>query len=129
MSLPKPPPDVAAVYARYPEEPRLRLMAARALIFEEAQTCDVGPLTETLKWGEPAYLTEQSRSGTTLRLAWSAKAPEPRMLVHCGTDLVERWRTNYPQLRFDGTRAVELSEVPEPALRQMIAQALTYHRR
>ena len=129
MTLPEPPADVAAVYARYPEEPRARLMATRALIFEEAQACEAGALTETLKWGEPAYLTEQSRAGTTLRLAWSAKAPDPRMLVHCSTNLVERWRTDYPQLRFDGTRAVNVSDAPEPALRHMIAQALTYHRR
>ena len=129
MSAPVPPIAVAEVFARYPEEPRAQLMAARALIFEEAQACDAGPLTETLKWGEPAYLTGARRGGTTIRLAWSAKAPGPRMLVHCGTNLVERWRAAHPEFRYDGTRAVELpaGPLPEPALRHMIAQALTYH--
>jgi hypothetical protein len=31
-------------------------------------TPGVGALHETLKWGQPAYLTPETRSGTTLRL-------------------------------------------------------------
>ena len=77
MSIPEPPPEVAAVYARYPEEPRARLMDTRALIFEEAQLCEAGVLTETLKWGEPAYLTEQSRVGHDPSPGLERQSPRP----------------------------------------------------
>jgi hypothetical protein len=62
------PSDVAAVYAGFPPEMRARLMEVRALLFDLAGGTGVGPLTETLKWGEPAYLTDASRAGTTVRL-------------------------------------------------------------
>ena len=58
-------PAVAAVFAAYPAELRDRLMALRRLIFETAATTEgVGPLEETLKWGQPSYLTRRSRSGS-----------------------------------------------------------------
>ena len=53
-----------------------RLMTLRALIFDVAAKTDgVGALDETLKWGEPAYLT-RSKSGSTIRLGWKASAPD-----------------------------------------------------
>ncbi len=65
------PADVAAVFAGFPERVRRRLLEVRDLIFETAADIEgVGPLTETLKWGEPAYLTGATGSGTTIRLGW-----------------------------------------------------------
>ena len=64
-------PRVAQVFDSYPPALRTRLLALRALIFEvAASTPGVGELEETLKWGEPAYLTTQSKSGSTVRIAW-----------------------------------------------------------
>jgi hypothetical protein len=73
-----PVPDaVAEALGRYSEPVKLRLLQVRDLIFAvAAETEGVGPLTETLKWGEPAYLTEASRSGTTIRLGVSKSAPD-----------------------------------------------------
>ena len=53
------------------------------------------------------------------------------MLVHCGTDLVDRWRGQFPELQFAGNRALHLSKgaLPVDALRSMIYQALSYHQR
>ena len=66
MTPPIPQP-VADVLARHPSPVRARLLDIRALIYSVAtKTGGVGPLTETLKWGEPAYLTEASKSGTTI---------------------------------------------------------------
>ena len=60
------PADVAAAFSAFPERIRARLLEARDLIFEIAAGIEgVGPLTETLKWGEPAYLTEATGSGST----------------------------------------------------------------
>ncbi len=61
----------AKVFDSYPTQVRRKLMALRQLIFDTAaKTEGVGTLEETLKWGEPAYLTTQSKSGSTVRIAW-----------------------------------------------------------
>ena len=55
MSAPAPPPFVAAAVDAFPAAVRRRLLQVRRLIFETSAALDgVGPLTETLKWGEPA---------------------------------------------------------------------------
>ena len=51
-------PQVAAVFNNYPENMRKKLMFLRELIFDTAAATEgVGKLEETLKWGEPSYLT------------------------------------------------------------------------
>ena len=61
--------EVKDIYRAYPAKLREKLMRLRQLIFETAaQLQDVGPLEETLKWGQPSYLTKQSKSGTTIRV-------------------------------------------------------------
>jgi len=69
MNPPKMPQNVTDVFARLPAPVKARLLAIRGLIFQLSDGMDsVGPLTETLRWGEPAYLTQTSKSGTTIRL-------------------------------------------------------------
>lgn len=128
-------PAVASVFDAAPPALRERLMALRALILETAAaTNGVGPLTETLKWGEPAYLPEVSRSGSTLRIGWKRSEPERyRLLVHCQTDLIEQFRGRLgDRLRYEGRRAVVLDAAEPPpadALALCVSLALTYHRR
>ncbi|MEM1315687.1 MAG: DUF1801 domain-containing protein, partial [Pseudomonadota bacterium] len=62
------PAPVAAAFQAMPEALRPRLAELRALVLETAEAEGAGPLAETLKWGEPAYLTEATKSGGTLRL-------------------------------------------------------------
>ena len=127
-------PAVAAAFRTYPSRMRARLMTLRALIYDVAARTDgVGALTETLKWGEPAYLTP-SKSGSTIRLGWKAAAPDEAALYFiCTTGLVDRFRELYPRtLRFGGNRALlfdATSKLPEKALRHCIAMALTYRLR
>ena len=127
-------PRVAQVFDSYPPALRTRLLALRALIFEvAASTPGVGELEETLKWGEPAYLTTQSKSGSTLRIAWQPKAPEHyAMYFHCQTSLVETFRTVFPHdFRYEGNRAIVFHRddaLATDALAFCIGAALTYHR-
>lgn len=127
------PPPVAETFARFPPAVRSRLLELRSLIFETARARpEVGRLTETLKWGEPAYLTEETRSGSTLRLGWKSAAPEHvRLYFHCQTTLVESFRGWFgDDLRFEGNRAVlvPLEEpLPRSLLRVCVEAALTYH--
>ena len=77
-STPKMPANVQAVFDTYPTAVRRRFTQVRALLFQmAAQYKEVGPITETLKWGEPAYLTEQSKSGSTIRFQLEGRAAGP----------------------------------------------------
>ena len=58
--------EVAAAFAAYPPKTKARLKRLRRLILDvAAATQGVGPLEETLRWGQPSYLTAQSGSGST----------------------------------------------------------------
>ncbi|MCY3963911.1 MAG: DUF1801 domain-containing protein [Acidobacteria bacterium] len=126
--------DVAEKFEAYPPAIRSRLLVLRSLILETAENTDgVGPIEETLKWGEPAYVTSQSKSGTTVRIGWKKAQPSRyAMYLHCRTSLIETFRALFPdELRFEGNRAIvfdESNELPEDPLRFCIAAALTYHR-
>jgi Domain of unknown function (DU1801) len=130
----RPPKAVMAVIDSYPRVVRTRLLTLRRLIHEAAAAHDAGPLTETLKWGEIAFLTEASRSGTTVRLAWKPAAPDRYgVYLNCKTSLVEQFRALFGgDLTFEGNRAILLpidGPVPEDILRACFGMALTYHRR
>ncbi len=127
------PPDVAKTFDSYPPSMRKKLMALRTLILEvAAQTAGVGPLEESLKWGEPAFVTAASKSGSTIRIAWKTARPtQYAMYFNCQTPLVDSFKTMFPTaLKFEGNRALvfdESDDVPVEALRICVAMALTYH--
>jgi hypothetical protein len=126
---------VARAFAAYPREMRRKLLALRALIFRTAALTDgVGSLEETLKWGEPAYVTAESKSRSTVRIGWKASRPSQYAIYfHCQTNLVESFRTWFPgELRFEGNRAIVFSGadiLPTDSLAACIAAALTYRQK
>lgn len=126
--------NVAGVFARYPPVVRRKMLALRALIFDTAAaTPGVGKLEETLKWGEPAYLTTESGSGSTIRIDWKVKTPDRyAMYFNCQTTLVDTFRTLFPRdLRFEGNRAIILAVGDRLRVKDLqfcVAAALTYHR-
>ena len=127
-------PAVAAVFKAYPAELRDRLLALRALVFDVAAATEgVGRLTETLKWGQPSYLTEKTKSGTTIRIDRLKKAGGYGLYVHCQSGLVPKYRELYPDtFRYEGKRAIlfDIDEkVPLAELRHCIGLALTFHLR
>lgn len=131
--VPPVPGDVGAVLESYPAAVRDRLLTVRGLIYETADAVDgVGPLTETLKWGEPAYLTEATKSGSTIRLGIVKDRPDAAAIfVNCRTSLVDSFRSLAPDLAYQGDRAVLLptsDPLPVEELRRILALALTYHR-
>jgi hypothetical protein len=135
MTSPPVPGPVAEALSRYTEPVRARLLEIRETIFTvAAETEGVGPLTETLKWGEPAYLTEASKSGTTIRLGTTRSAPvECAVLFNCKTTLVETFRTHFADdFAFEGNRALVVpitGPLPDEPLMLCLRAALTYHRR
>ena len=126
-------PAVAAVFDAYPAPLKSRLLRLRELILEAASTTEgVGKLEETLKWGQPSYLTAETKAGSTIRIdrVKSGKGGYA-MYFHCQTTLVATFRELYPDaLTFDGNRAIifaEDEEIPADEVRHCIALALTYH--
>jgi hypothetical protein len=127
-------PAVRAVFEAYPPAVRAALLELRRLILETADsTPGVGSLTEALRWKQPSYLTERSRSGSTIRID-AVKGSDDRyaLYVNCKTTLLDSYRHLYPDaFGFEGRRALVFSTKappPEQALRHCIALALTYHR-
>ena len=125
---------VDAVFEAYPRPVQAKLLALRRLIYDTAKaTKGVGALEEALKWGQPSYLTTESKSGSTVRIDQVKTEPGGyAVYFHCQTDLVETFRELYPELRYGGNRAILLDageKLPEAALRHCIALALTYHAR
>jgi hypothetical protein len=123
---------VAAIFDAYPPAVRKRLTAIRKLVFDTAATTDgVGKLEETLKWGQPSYLTSATKSGSTIRID-GIRGDDAHCAVYfiCHTNLVERFREFYgDRLAFDGNRAIMLDvkePLPAQELRHCIALALTY---
>jgi Domain of unknown function (DU1801) len=129
------PADVSAAFAAFPERVRARLLEVRDLVFETGANIEgVGPLTETLKWGEPAYLTEATRSGSTIRLGWFRSSErECAVLFNCRTTLVHDFRERFPGVfTYEKTRAILLDAreaLPKAPLSTCVGMALTYHRR
>ena len=104
-------PAVAAHFQRYPPAVRQQMLDLRELIFDVAAgTEGVGELQETLKWGEPAYVTAQSGSGSTVRMDWKARQPDQyAVYFNCNTGLVDTFKMMFPHdFGFEGRRAIVL---------------------
>ena len=128
-------PSVVATFNGYPKDLRAKLLKLRELIFEvAAETPGVGTIKETLKWGEPAYLTTNTKSGSTIRIAWKKSQPDQYSIYFiCTTNHIETFRSMFPRdFQYEGNRAINFraeDAVPEDALRFCIAAALTHHLR
>ena len=125
--------DIQTKWRSYPKEVRPKLERLKVLIYETAaQLNDVGEIEETLKWGELAYLTPETLSGSTIRIDWKDKAPHQyAMYFNCKTNLIETFQTLFPNdFTFEGHRAILFNineEIPEKPLKFCIAMALRYH--
>lgn len=124
-------PAVASVFNNYPDAVRKKMDALRNLIIETARENDgVHLLGETLKWGEPSYVT---KNGSTLRIDWKPKSPDQyAMYFQCTSKLVPTFKMVYNDLFvFEGSRAIVFGmndTIPTQELKTCIATALTYHK-
>lgn len=115
----------------YPESIRNRVKDIRDLIIKTADELEsVDKLTETLKWGEPSYLTS---NGSTVRIAWKKSDPDHfGIFFHCQTELIRTFRKLFPaQFTFEGNRAILFhkdDEIPKPELQKCVSLALEYHK-
>ncbi|WP_406646991.1 DUF1801 domain-containing protein [Aliisedimentitalea scapharcae] len=121
---------VQAVFDSSEPEAREGMLALRQLIFETAANLPkVGPVTEALRWGQPSYITEQTKSGTPIRLG-VPKTGGFALFVHCQSRVIPEFQQKFPAWdRVEGTRAVLFSKAADiESLRHgwLVERALTY---
>lgn len=124
-------PEVEILFANYPDNVRERMLGLRELILETAKELDgITALEETLKWGEPSYITKH---GSTLRMDWKEKMPDQYAIYFkCTSRLVETFRTVFKNcFDFEGNRAIVFQmedTIPKKELKECIRATLTYHK-
>lgn len=124
-------PRVEEKFNGYPKRVRAKMLRIRKLVLDTAaELKDVAQLEETLKWGEPSYLTKH---GSTLRMDWKEKAPDQYALYFkCTSKLVPTFKQVFGnRFKYENDRAIvfDLDEpIPLEELRACIAAALMYHR-
>lgn len=127
--------EMRAAFEQFDQAICLKLLEVRSMIFEIAASREnIGAITETLKWGQPSYLTEQTKSGTTIRLGAVKDRPDKfGIYVHCQTNLIESFRQMFgDEIGFEKNRAVVLSvdeKLPTDIISICILEALTYHQK
>lgn len=124
--------NIKTVYDAYPPAIRKNLLQIREFIFEIASNNEqIGELDESLKWHQPSYQTKKSKSGTPIRLGY-IKLTEYALYVHCQTTLIAEFKEVYPELKYDGNRAIlfdSKNKLPVRKIKVFIYLALTYHHR
>ena len=127
-------PEVAAVFAAYPEAERTELLTLRQLILDTANTVEgVGEIEEALRWGQPSYLTRETGSGTTIRIAATGpkSTHDDAMFFICHTNMVQTFEQLFGDVfTYERNRALLFrvgEEMPLDELRECVAMALTYH--
>ena len=84
----------------YPEDIQKKMLFIRDLIFSTAASISkAGKIEETLKWGEPSYITAETRSGSTIRMDWKKSKPNQYAIYfNCKTNLVYTFKELYGNL-------------------------------
>lgn len=124
-------PEVRKIFDNYPVKARNKMLALRNLVIETAKEInEIDKLEETLKWGEPSYIT---KIGSTLRMDWKPKSPDQyAMYFKCTSKLVETFKKKFKDLfQYENNRAIifQMNDiVPRKELKRCIRAALMYHK-
>lgn len=123
-------PRVKDVFIKYPKHISPKIKHLRDLIIQSAKELELDEIDETLKWGEPSYL---SRHGSTIRIDWKETTPDIYSIYFkCTSRLVETFKEVYgPLFEYESNRAIRFNlneKVPEHELKDCIKAALIYHK-
>jgi len=124
-------PEVTNVFNGYPKSVQDQMLKLRELVLAVASEIEgLEKLEETLKWGEPSYLT---KFGSTVRMNWKAIKPEQYAIYFkCTSNLVPTFKSIYKnKFSYEGNRALVFKlddKIPEAELKHCITLALTYHK-
>jgi Domain of unknown function (DU1801) len=125
-------PDDRGNLAGHAGSLRADLFRLRQLVLDTAaRNPEIGPIAETIKWGEPSYAPTKRGIGSSVRIA-PRKDGKISMNFICHTGLIDRFREIYgSRLNFEGNRTIIVDPaepLPQEELGHCIAMALTYFR-
>ncbi len=120
--------SVKQKFEAYPDHISILLSKIRDLIFIVAKQDGISDLTETLKWGEPSYV---SKIGSAIRFDWKDKYPDQYCIYfNCKTSLVETFKEVYGDIfTYEGNRAIVFQidqNLPLKELAHCISMSLRY---
>jgi len=120
--------SVKQKFTTYPEDVAVLLNVIRDLILDTAKEYGISDITETLKWGEPSYV---SKVGSTIRIDWKSKYPDQYCIYfNCKTTLIETFKEIYGDtFTYEGSRAIVFQTkqvVPYKELAHCISMSLRY---
>ncbi len=124
-------PKVEEIFNSCPTVIQQKLKYLRQLIIDTAsETEGLETLEETLKWGEPSFVTKH---GSTVRINWKKPSPDQyAMYFTCTSGLVDTFRMVYgDRFVYEGNRAIVFDvtdEIPVQELKHCVSLALTYHK-
>ncbi len=124
------PPVVRALFDSWPQTQAAVLEHLRRLILgQAARLPEIGSGTETLRWGQSAFLTPDTGAACALGLGLAQQDFD--VFVQCRTGLIETFPAGLGAAQRDnGNRPVLFrtkAEIDKAALRFPIPRALTYH--
>ncbi len=123
-------PEFESKLSSYPKYIRPKMQYLRDLVLETAEEIpDIKELDETLKWGEPSFI---SKIGSTLRMDGKEKtANQYQLYFNCSSRLVETFKLIFGDLfEYEKNRAIIFrmdEDIPVVALKECIATILMYH--
>ncbi len=124
-------PEVDVVFSNYPDFVRKKMQFLREFVIKTAEEMEeITVLEETLKWGEPSFVT---KNGSTLRIDWKEKTPDQyAMYFQCTSRLVDTFKLVFDdKFQYEGKRAIVFQvnqKIPEMKLKECIKASLRYHK-
>ncbi len=120
--------EIAAVFEGFDPDTRQQALHLRKLIFATAKHLVIGPVSETLKWGQPSYVPGTPKTGTAVRLGLP-KAGGIGMYVHCQTNILNSFIDTLPRsVGVDGNRGILFGDkVDDAVATAMVRAAFTYY--
>jgi hypothetical protein len=120
--------NVKQKFETYPEDIYVCLMQLRTLILSVAHQEGIDDIEETIKWGEPSYI---SKIGSTIRFDWKPKTPDQYYIFfNCKTKLIDTFKEIYSDtFTYEGSRAIIFNKrdiVPLTELTHCLSMSLRY---
>lgn len=123
--------QIVQAIKNYPQPAQESLSQLHALVLETAEQEGLGPVQQTLKWGEPSFVIN---GGSTIRMDWKPSRPEQvALFFHCQSKLVDTFKELYADyFSFEGNRAIWFiigQPLPREPLKHCLFLAMSYHSR
>ena len=122
--------QIHTVVQHYPQHAQDKFRLIHQLMLDTAKQAQLGTVEESIKWGEPSFVTTH---GSPVRIAWKESSPEQiGIFFICTTRLVDTFRELYDDtLTLHENRAIHLhldDPLPESELKHCLQMAFNYHK-